>query len=204
MFLNDLYNARTNLLPTAYQRQLPHRGLNDSQQQALELSLKYRLTVIHGPAVTGKTQTLTAIICEMLANFKNKRPHLLVIATQHVAVKALYTRCKQEIRRLWPSRPVLFVRLYSLSQIITQYLTQDEALQDPCHIDNQRLAIAMKERRKHAAFISGREELMQRGEIVGEPDVKAYGRCLSQIDEVVCSLYSMGYTCPSPMLISYS
>jgi DNA polymerase alpha-associated DNA helicase A len=70
-------------------RRLPGEFLNKSQRQAVDRSLKNRLSVIHGPPGTGKT----SIVSQMLLQWKEEslmshRP-ALVVAPSNVAVDHL-------------------------------------------------------------------------------------------------------------------
>ena len=69
------------------------RPPNDTQLQAIEMSLRNELTIIQGPPGTGKTETCIKIIQTMLR--QNRLAKLLVCAGSNAAVNVIALRLQE-------------------------------------------------------------------------------------------------------------
>lgn len=154
--------------------------MNDQQVNAVKTAFNNKLSVIWGPAATGKSEVLSKVV--LLAARKPER--ILVTGSTNVAVDNLLKRCVVEHAKLQKQKSPVFhpIRLFSQSQIEAQYIAEDPRLQDPHHIEAQRLKLA--EQLKWVIFLRGRQFLMQDGCIESSEvakDYRAQARALTKM-----------------------
>lgn len=155
----------------------PGFSLNERQVEGVLQTFKYKVSLVWGPAATGKSQTVMAIMAMLM---KDSNEKILACAPRHVAVDSLLKRC----RRLSDDPSKLpIVRLYSHFQILAQYRGNRKPLEDPFHIDNVRLRLCVH--RGYSGFRSGRQQLMELGDFNDKEARKAYLKDLAQLDERV-------------------
>jgi regulator of nonsense transcripts 1 len=87
LFVNNHWDHHASKQDASYQ---PRADLNDCQKQAVKASLNSCLTCIWGPPGTGKTETVAAILQELLRSKPEER--ILVTAPSHNAVDNIMQR----------------------------------------------------------------------------------------------------------------
>lgn len=174
MFLKDIkYDVEQNTLPKvdpgSYSKFV--NRLYPAQQAAIEMALKHKVSTIFGPATTGKSFTLAALIMS-LANNGDK---VVVSSPTNVGVDALVQKLSTEAPKFgFPPRS-FFVRLYSTSQIRAQYaLTQVRVLTANFHIEQIQLRLANMSPDAYQGFLKEIEELRKYGTISAKEDQKKY------------------------------
>ncbi|KAL8838750.1 MAG: hypothetical protein Q9170_001999 [Blastenia crenularia] len=171
MWLKDPYSGEDNAMVSSFEVD-PHWHGNDSQKAAVNMALTNKISLVWGPAATGKSETLARIIVDLLHNDKDEK--ILVNAPRNVPVDSLLWR----VHSVWQSvrkgnGP--FVRLYSRAQIEAQYEINSPLLKQVYHPDHIRLSKANANPKIWAAFLQGRQTIIQDGFIGDEKLSKAYG-----------------------------
>ena len=149
--------------------------LNESQVQAVEMAIRCKVSVVWGPAATGKSRVLAHTITSLLTRDVSER--IVVCAPTHVAVDNLLRHAAdvwtEESSSNEPNKT--FVRLFSENEIETQYLkAQTEVYENPYHIDAQRLSLAMRNQNRCRQYIDGRKQLLTLGAISDKKTYEAY------------------------------
>ncbi|KAL9632136.1 MAG: hypothetical protein Q9164_005508 [Protoblastenia rupestris] len=163
-------------LPVPQNRQA---RLNASQLEAVNKAFRHKVSLVWGPAATGKSETLSRLSDEILLDPKER---VLVTAPRHVAVDSIMDRCTS----IWYERHgrgsfLPFVRLYSHSQIVAHWASDHPALRNPAHIDNVRVALA-KRAGGYNGFRQGREQLKFSGEFVSEDSARDFSKDCAALD----------------------
>ncbi len=163
---------------------------NPSQKEAVRKALTYKISLIWGPAATGKSETMTQIILTGLRNDPTRRT--LVVAPRNVPVDSLLARVGSEYKRNGP-----FVRLYSHHQTLVHYATKDKALENQYHIDNLRYAVARKQPVQWATYLSGREEEMREGFIADDKEAAAFHKAFTALTRLVMDAARVVFCTPA-------
>ena len=148
--------------------------LNRSQIQAIEMAMRNKVSVVWGPAATGKSRVLAQTIILLLTL---KSENIVVCAPTHVAVDNLLRRTADVWIEESPSKEPNkgFVRLFSENEIETQYLThQREIYENLYHIDAQRQRLAEGNVSSYRSYIEGRKQLIDYGAIVNKKLYETY------------------------------
>lgn len=162
--------------PTAW------RG-NDSQKEALRKAFAHKVSLVWGPAATGKSEVLANIIAQAI--HRDPRERILVNASRNVPLNSLMQRAIQVWKNNNPNVDPPFVRLFSASQIQAQYAVKAPTLQDECHIDKLRLQEAARQPRQYSVFLENHKEMMAQGFIEDEKKCKKYFKDASELTKVV-------------------
>ena len=173
--------------------------LNESQVQAIEMAITNKVSVVWGPAATGKSRVLAHIIRLLLIGDKLER--IIVCAPTHVAVDNLLKRAAD----VWAEESSInepdkgFVRLFSEGEIETQYLKgQSEVYQDAYHIDAQRYSLADRNKDRCGAYLQGRKELLENGAIINKKLYEAYQKQRGELTKRILDKARVVYcTCTS-------
>lgn len=156
---------------------------NDSQKEALRKAFEHKVSLVWGPAATGKSFTLAAIIVEAIR--RNPKERVLANASRNVPLDSLLDRTIQEWETKNPNVDPPFVRLFSASQIQSQYLSKAAILDNPCHIDKLRLKEAAAHPRLYPAFLENHKDMMLQGFIEDDKKAKKYYKEASDLTKVV-------------------
>ena len=173
--------------------------LNESQVQAIEMAISNKVSVVWGPAATGKSRVLAHIIRLLLIRDKSEK--IIVCAPTHVAVDNLLKRAAnvwaEECSTNEPDKG--FVRLFSESEIETQYLKrQSEVYEDAYHIDAQRFSLADRNKVRCRAYLQGRKELLENGAIIDKKLYEAYKKQRGELTNKILGEARVVYcTCTS-------
>jgi len=203
MFMPDVaYEESNNLLGEQPPAITQDPRLNGSQNEAIKTAFKRVVSLIWGPAATGKSHTLANLLLNLLYDPKEKVLH---VATRNVAVDTLLDRCIKQ----WRAAPHQhtknsppFVRLWSENAITAHHIDKSSALDNPCHIDNKR--VAMAQRLNKPAFLIGRRQLLDHGSIDIQEDRKAYQAARKIVQHAVMqearAVFCTSSMCRSPAL----
>ena len=173
--------------------------LNESQVQAIEMAISNKVSVVWGPAATGKSRVLAHMIRLLLIRDKSEK--IIVCAPTHVAVDNLLKRAAsvwaEECSTNEPDKG--FVRLFSESEIETQYLKrQSEVYEDAYHIDAQRFSLADRNKGRCRAYLQGRKELLENGAIIDKKLYEAYKKQRGELTNKILGEARVVYcTCTS-------
>ena len=158
---------------------------NDSQTEALVKAFKYKVSLVWGPAATGKSEVMAKIIVEAIRRSSNER--VLVNASRNVPLDSLKDRTIQVWKDDVPKGNPPFVRLFSAAQIQAQYAIKSPILDDPYHIDNLRKRAAESNAGAYKAFRENHGEMMEQGFIEDEKKAKEYFRDVFELTRSVMS-----------------
>ena len=107
---------------------------------------------------------------------------IVATAMANVAVDSLLASCVKVWRKFDKDGPIPFIRVYSESQILSQWASEDmETLSSPYHIDTLRNNLAISLGRD--GYLTGREELETYGTIVNPEIYKAYAKDCRDMNE---------------------
>ena len=184
MFLKGMpYVASDNEIPgDNAQAPAQWRG-NDSQKEALKKAFTQKVSLVWGPAATGKSEVLANIIVEALR--RNASERILVNAPRNVPVDSLLKRAVSVYESNNPRVQAPFVRLFSASQIQAQHAVKASVLNDPHHIENLRMAEASQNRPRWGAYGKNHAELIAEGFIEDEKKAKAYFKASFELTRIV-------------------
>ena len=163
---------------------------NETQCNAIEMACLKKISIIWGPAATGKSHTVAHLICKLHLDAPNAE-RTLVTAPTNVAVDLLCDR----LVNVWPDRmskdtKMDIVRVFSEAEIERQYRARDANLTEqvyekPTHIDAKRLAIASANPTAWKPYLEGRKKMIDRGGMNDKEQYKSYRQKLSQLTEMV-------------------
>lgn len=196
LFLSDVaYDASSNILegqtrPTLSQQSV---DLNESQNAAVSDAFKYKMLFIWGPAATGKS-TVMAMIAILKMQLGRK---VLLTATRNVAVDALLGR-SQEIGET-QKKEFVFVRVYPWSATTRQYLEELPVFNDPCTLDNRRVALA--QRLKYRDWVMSRKRLLETGSVGDKVATDKFRRTMAALTREVMDNADAAF-CTTSMLTS--
>ena len=111
------------------------------------------MSLVWGPAATGKSEVLANIIVQALLCDPSER--ILCVAPRNVPVDSLCKRANTVYKANHQGIDIAeipFVRLYSKSQIRAHYAVNDKALINPYHIANLRFAEASRNQTRWKAY----------------------------------------------------
>lgn len=146
--------------------------LNESQLAAVEKLLSHKVSIIWGAPGTGKSLVLAEALTYLLETTSEK---IVACAVANVAVNAIYRKCVEAYRKLHPKADIPFVRLYSTSQIQSQYAAGElTTLDDPNHIECLRFRLAQQDQDRFRSWLQARDELRAFGILKHEDHFKAY------------------------------
>ena len=163
--------------------------LNDSQCRAIEMVTSKRVSIIHGPAATGKTITLAYALCQLHGPLypQANEQKTVVTAPTHVAVDNI----RRKAGEVWDHTMTVdkgFVRLYSESEIESQFVRQEKAIyNDPMHLDRLRFEIAQAAPQRWRAYLTGRSQLIDYFGFNNAADDKAYCTQRNELTIIVMS-----------------
>ena len=163
--------------------------LNDSQCRALEMVTKTRVSIVHGPAATGKTITLAHVLCQLHGPLYPRagEQKTIVTAATNVAVDNIRRKCG-EVWDLVVKGSKGFVRLYSETEIESQFVRRDTAVyNDPMHLDQLRFEIAQTAPQHWGKYLTGRRELIEHFGFNDAADDKAYCKQRNELTALVMS-----------------
>lgn len=161
---------------------------NESQKEALRKAFAHKVSLVWGPAATGKSEVLANIIVEALR--RNPWERVLVNAPRNVPVDSLLKRAAAVNEANHPGKAgkkvfAPFVRLFSASQIRAQYAVNAPILAAPYHIDNLRMKEAERDKNRWAAYGTNHAELRTEGFIEDEKKSMAYFKCAFELTRIV-------------------
>ena len=163
--------------------------LNDSQCCAIEMVTMTPVSIIHGPAATGKTITLAYILCQLHGPLypQTIEQKTIVTATTHVAVDNI----RRKAGEVWDQTmkgDKGFVRLYSESEIEGQFVKQEKAVyNDPMHLDRLRFEIAQAAPHRWDKYLTRRSVLIEHFGFNNAVDDKAYCTQRNELTVLVIS-----------------
>ena len=163
--------------------------LNDSQCCAIEMATKTRVSVVHGPAATGKTITLAHVLCQLHGPLypQTVEQKTIVTAPTNVAVDNIRRKCG-EVWDLIIKGIKGFVRLYSETEIESQFVRQQQAVyNDPMHLDQLRFEIAQAAPQLWDKYLTGRKQLIEYFGFNNPADDKAYCKQRNELTQLVMS-----------------
>ena len=113
---------------------------------------------------------------------QNAAERIVATAMVNVAVDSLLASCVEIWRKFDKDGPIPFIRVYSESQILSQWASEDmETLSSPYHIDSLRNELAISLGRD--AYLDGRKELETYGAIINPELYKAYAKDCRDLNE---------------------
>ena len=163
--------------------------LNDSQCRAIEMVTSKRVSIVHGPAATGKTITLSYALCQLHGPLYPQRNEqkTVVTAPTHVAVDNI----RRKAAEIWDQTMTGnkgFVRIYSESEIESQFVRQEKSIyNDPMHLDRLRFDIAQAAPQRWLTYLTGRKQLIEHFGFNVAADDKAYCKQRSELTTLVMS-----------------
>lgn len=113
---------------------------------------------------------------------RNAAEKIVATAMANVAVDSLLASCVKLWRKFDKDGPIPFIRVYSESQILSQWASEDMVtLSSPYHIDSLRnqLAISLG----MDAYLDGRKELETYGTIIDPELYKGYAKDCKNLNE---------------------
>ncbi|KAG7001307.1 hypothetical protein G7Y79_00032g066600 [Physcia stellaris] len=177
LFSNLKCNEEENQLELVVKSDIPadiRDKLNDTQLDALVQALGHKASVCQGPPGTGKSTFVAAATRHLVVN---KGEKLAEVAMANVAVDELLHSAVKMWRRFDSEGKIPFARIYSESQIQSQWAADEtDLLNSPYHIDQLRFQLAQSNRSKWQAYLAGRNQLMTDGVISSEDLYKGYSR----------------------------
>ncbi|KAL8941920.1 MAG: hypothetical protein Q9211_001615 [Gyalolechia sp. 1 TL-2023] len=149
-------------------------SLNDRQREAVIRALKHKISIVWGPAATGKSEVLTQAIYQLHLQDKAERTH--VCAVTNVAVDQLADRTYELFKQQYGlGKAPRMLRIYSNGQTQAQYARGDRAtLSKPTNIEQIRYDKAAADPRKWQGFLTGANLLRQHGIISDEAQYTMY------------------------------
>ncbi|KAL9602483.1 MAG: hypothetical protein Q9219_001775 [cf. Caloplaca sp. 3 TL-2023] len=144
---------------------LSRSTLNESQCNAIEMARSKKVSIVWGPAATGKSEVLATLICQL--HIDNPKEKTVVTAPTNVAVDQICTRLSAVWSRLMDrSTPPKMVRIYSEAEVQRQFRSdRKDIYEKETHIDKLRLGIARKSPSIYSGYLDGRSELIAHGAI---------------------------------------
>lgn len=105
---------------------------------------------------------------------------------QDVAVNALLASCVKLCQKLNDYAIPPFVRVYSESQIFSQWQNEEyDVLEDQYHIDARRYEEALRDPNEHAAYLAGRQSLHDNGVILSKEQYTSYTNNVKRLNDIV-------------------
>ncbi len=159
---------------------------NESQQEALNKAFKHKVSLVWGPAATGKSEALANIMVQAL--LRNRSERILCVAPRNVPVDSLCKRAHTVYKANHPGvedAQIPFVRLFSESQMQAQNAVKDKALNNPYHIANLRMAEARRNPARWTAYRANSQEMRDNGFIADDKQAKDYARAASELTRIV-------------------
>jgi len=185
MFIKSVpYNGGENKLPGVRPQMsaMWTTRLNQSQTSAVQMAFEHKLSLIWGPAATGKTETLAMLFAEILIS--DPKEKVLFTSPRHVAVDTICKRCIEVWRHGSKDQP-FFVRLFSMSQIIAQQASGSIALRNPYHIHNLRMEVAKGSRPNYDGFLIGWKDIVENGGFEDDKKAGAFNRARNALDRMI-------------------
>ena len=138
-------------------------GLKPSQRDGVLMAMKHKLSAVHGPPGTGKSQVASRILWTLLNMPDGGK--VLCSTPANVALESLFSRCIKECEDRGMKK-LPFVRVWSVSQTKAQYANGDHAvLNGPYHIEKLRVERAQRDPQKYARYLQGHQRLLDFGVI---------------------------------------
>ena len=139
-------------------------GLNESQLEAVTLSVAHKVSAMWGGPGTGKSQALAKLVAFLLAQERDAKETVLVVSVANVAVDAILDKCVSVYSSAFPGQVAPFARVYSTSQILAQYYEQDfKTLDKACHIENLRIRKANEDGGRFSTWLDAQKMLRKFG-----------------------------------------
>lgn len=111
---------------------------------------------------------------------------LVADSLQDVAVNALLASCAKLWQKLDDQALPPFVRVYSESQILSQWQNEEyDVLDNEYHIDAQRYQEAQRDPKENAAYLAGRQALHDNGVISSNGQYASYTRNVKKLNDIV-------------------